>query len=102
MMSTALVPETRTPSSARGSSDTRLEAVSRAHTASSRVTVRVLIAHHQPIVRHGLRAMIASEPDLQVIGETDDGREAVRLARQLRPDVILIDLSITSVDCISA
>jgi two-component system, NarL family, response regulator LiaR len=73
-----------------------------AHAASSRVTVRVLIANHQPIVRHGLWDVIASEPDLQLVGETDDGREAVRLARQLRPDVVLIDLSIPTVDGISA
>jgi DNA-binding NarL/FixJ family response regulator len=46
--------------------------------------------------------VIASEPDLQLVGETDDGREAVRLARQLRPDVVLIDLSIPTVDGISA
>ena len=60
------------------------------------MTLRVLIANHQPIVRHGLRTLIASEPDLQVVGETDDGGEAVRMARQLRPDVVLIDLSIPS------
>ncbi|HZO28656.1 MAG TPA: response regulator transcription factor [Chloroflexota bacterium] len=66
------------------------------------MTVRVLIANHQPIVRYGLWDVIASEPDLQVIGEADDGGEAVRMARQLRPDVVLIDLSITTVDGISA
>jgi DNA-binding NarL/FixJ family response regulator len=66
------------------------------------VAIRVLIANQQPIVRHGLRALIANEPDLQMIGETDDGGEAVRMARQLRPDVVLIDLSITTVDGISA
>jgi two-component system, NarL family, response regulator LiaR len=102
MTSTARAPELRTVSGARGSADTRLEPVPRAHTASSRVTVRVLIASHLPIVRHGLRALLASEPDLQVIGETDDGGEAVRMARQLRPDVVLIDLSIPTVDGISA
>jgi DNA-binding NarL/FixJ family response regulator len=48
--------------------------------ASSRITVRVLIANQQPIVRHGLWDVIASEPDLHVVGETDDGWEAVRLA----------------------
>jgi DNA-binding NarL/FixJ family response regulator len=46
--------------------------------------------------------LIALEPDLQVIGETDDGDEAVRLARRLRPDVVLIDLSISTVNGISA
>jgi DNA-binding NarL/FixJ family response regulator len=85
-----------------GSADTRLELVSPAHPASGRMALRVLIANCQPIVRHGLRALIVREPDLHVIGETDDGGEAVRLARQLRPDVVLIDLSIPSVDGISA
>ena len=102
MTSTAFAPARRTGSDRVGSADTRLELVSRAYTASSRVTLRVLIANHQPIVRHGLRALIANEPDLQVIVETDDGSEAVRLARQLRPDVVLIDLSMPTVDGISA
>jgi two-component system, NarL family, response regulator LiaR len=102
MASTAFAPEIRIASGQRGSSDTGLDLVSRANTASSRVTLRVLIANHQPIVRHGLRALIAHHPDLQAIGETDDGGEAVRLARRLRPDVVLIDLLIPTVDGISA
>jgi len=81
---------------------TGLELVSPARMASSLVTVRVLIANEQPIVTHGLRALIANEPNLQVVGETNDGSEAVRLARQLRPDVVLIDLSIRTMDGISA
>jgi DNA-binding NarL/FixJ family response regulator len=61
-----------------------------------------LIANYQPIVRHGLCALIVGEPDLHIVGETDDGGEAVRLARQLRPDVVVIDLAVPTVDGISA
>jgi DNA-binding NarL/FixJ family response regulator len=53
---------------------------------------RVLIANQQPIVRHGVRALLAAEPDIEVVAETDDGEEAVRLARHFRPDVVLVDL----------
>jgi DNA-binding NarL/FixJ family response regulator len=102
MMSTALAPEILIGEGARGAAGTRLEVVPHTYTATSQVTIRVLIANQQPIVRHGLRALLASEPDLQVIGETDDGGEAVRMARQLRPDVVLIDLSMPTVDGISA
>jgi NarL family two-component system response regulator LiaR len=102
MVGMTFAPELRIASGARASSDTRLDPVSRPNTAVSRVTLRVLIANHQPIVRHGLRVLIANEPDLQTIGETDDGAEAVRMARQLRPDIVLIDLSIPTVNGISA
>jgi DNA-binding NarL/FixJ family response regulator len=101
-MSTAFAPSMPSSAAARGPFGVRLEPLPRAHTATSHDTLRILIANHQPILRHGLRALISSEPDLQVIGETDDGAEAVRLARQLRPNVVLIDLSIPSVDGISA
>jgi DNA-binding NarL/FixJ family response regulator len=66
------------------------------------VAVRVLIASHQPIVRYGLWDVVAREPDLQVVGEADDGREAVHLARRLRPDVVVIDLAMPGLDGISA
>jgi DNA-binding NarL/FixJ family response regulator len=84
------------------SADTRLELVPRAHPASGQLMLRVLIANARPIIRHGLQALMVDEPDLHVIGETDDGGEAVRMARRLRPDVVLIDLSIPTVDGISA
>ena len=101
-MTRAFAPAVRTASDTRLTTDTRPEAVPPTHTARSRVTLRVLIANSQPIVRHGLRDVIARETDLQVVGETDDGREAVRMAQQLRPDVVLIDLSIPSMDGITA
>jgi DNA-binding NarL/FixJ family response regulator len=52
----------------------------------------VLIANQQPIVRHGVRALLASESDVEVVAETGSGVEAVRLARRFRPDVVLVDL----------
>lgn len=74
----------------------------RGRRVDGRATRRVLLAHRQPIVRHGMRALLANHPDLEAIGETDDGDEAVRLARQLRPDVVLIDLAMPTIDGISA
>jgi len=65
------------------------------------VACRVLIANQQPIVRHGLRALLANEPDLEVVREADNGRAAVQLAHELRPDVVVIDL-LTTLDRISA
>ena len=54
--------------------------------------IRILIADDHPVVRDGLRGMLAAEPDLEVVGEAGDGREVVALADSLKPDVILMDL----------
>jgi DNA-binding NarL/FixJ family response regulator len=64
--------------------------------------VRILIANHRPIARDGLRALLTREPDLEIVGETDDGSEAVQLAQRLRPHVVLIDASIPVLDGIAA
>ena len=50
------------------------------------MTIRVLIADDQPIVRSGLTMLLDAQPDIEVVGAVADGREAVRLARALRPD----------------
>jgi two-component system, NarL family, response regulator LiaR len=102
MTSTAFASESRLAFDAQDSPQPSPVSASRAQTESGRGVTRVLIANHQPIVRHGLRALLALESDLEVIGETDDGSEAVRLARRLRPNVVLIDLSIPTVGGIAA
>jgi two-component system, NarL family, response regulator LiaR len=55
-------------------------------------TIRILIADDHAIVREGLRTLVASEPEMELVGEAADGVEAVFKARSLRPDVILMDM----------
>ena len=55
--------------------------------------IRILIADDHAIVRHGLRALFATQPDLEPVGEASDGVEAVQQAAALQPDVILLDLA---------
>ncbi|MFJ9119165.1 response regulator [Streptomyces sp. NPDC102394] len=61
----------------------------------SEKTLRVLIVDDHRVVRAGLRALLEGEPGLDVVAETGDGREAVRLAQRLRPDVVLMDLRLS-------
>ena len=64
--------------------------------------IRVLIADDHPVVRDGLHGMLTSQADIQVVGEAGDGAEAVALAGQLRPDVVLMDLRMPVVDGVVA
>ncbi len=66
------------------------------------MTIRVLIADDDQLVRTGLRMMIETQSDLEVVGEAGDGRQAVDLARQLRPDVVLMDIRMPVLDGIEA
>lgn len=65
-------------------------------------TIRVVIADDERLVRMGLRVVIDAEPDLSVIGEASDGAEVVPLVRQLRPDVVLMDVRMPGIDGIRA
>jgi DNA-binding NarL/FixJ family response regulator len=64
--------------------------------------IRVLIADDQRLVRAGLRMILTSEPDVAVVGEAGDGREAVAEAHRLRPDVVLMDVRMPGTDGIEA
>jgi NarL family two-component system response regulator YdfI len=64
--------------------------------------IRVLIADDHLVVREGLRAILGTAPDLTLVGEAADGAEAVRLAGELSPDVVLMDLRMPGVDGIEA
>jgi len=66
------------------------------------VVIRVLIADDHSVVREGLRVFLGRDPELVVVGEAADGTEAVGLARQLRPDVVLMDLLMPVMDGIAA
>ncbi|GAA1872138.1 response regulator transcription factor [Myceligenerans crystallogenes] len=64
--------------------------------------IRVLVVDDHPVVRSGLIGMLTAEPDLDVVGEAGDGAEAVELARELTPDVVLMDLRMPVLDGVAA
>jgi DNA-binding NarL/FixJ family response regulator len=66
------------------------------------VTIRVLVADDQEIVRAGYIALLDTQPDITVVGSAANGAEAVRLGLELRPDVVLMDVRMPSVDGIEA
>jgi DNA-binding NarL/FixJ family response regulator len=66
------------------------------------MTIRVLVADDQDIVRAGLVMILDAQPDMSVIGEAANGREAITMARELRPDVCLLDIRMPELDGIEA
>ena len=63
---------------------------------------RVVIADDQVLVRGGLRMIVEAQPDMEVVGEAGDGREAVSVVRETRPDVVLMDVRMPVLDGIEA
>ena len=64
--------------------------------------IRVLLADDQTLVRAGFRALLDAQPDVEVVGEADDGEGAVRMAIQFTPDVVLMDIRMPGVDGLEA
>lgn len=64
--------------------------------------IRVLIADDHAVVRHGLRMFLGTDPELEIVGEAGDGAEALQMALQLHPDVVLMDLLMPVMDGIQA
>ena len=64
--------------------------------------VRVLLVDDQTLFRAGLRTLLSTRPEVEVIGEAENGQDAVRLAAQLRPDVVLMDLKMPVLDGVAA
>ena len=66
------------------------------------MSIRVLVADDQPLVRSGFRMVLDERPDLELVGEAADGDEALRLSRELDPDVILMDVRMPNLDGVEA
>src|SRR5512137_156924 len=66
------------------------------------MSIRILIADDHSVVRQGLRMFLGVDPEIEIIGEARDGAEAFKMAQQLQPDVVLMDLLMPGMDGISA
>jgi DNA-binding NarL/FixJ family response regulator len=66
------------------------------------VSIRVAVADDQELVRTGFRVILESEPDIEVVGEAADGREAIEVAHQRAPDVVLMDVRMPHLDGLEA
>jgi len=66
------------------------------------MSIKIILADDHQIVRQGLRMLLASEPDMMVVGESDNGRDTVKLTQALEPDVIIMDISMPDLNGIDA
>ena len=66
------------------------------------MTTRVLLADDHKILRQGLQTLLQNEPDIEVVGQADNGRDAIGLAKELRPDVVIMDVAMPDVSGVGA
>ena len=66
------------------------------------MTTRVLLADDHKILRQGLQTLLQNEPDIEVVGQADNGRDAIELAKELQPDVVIMDVAMPDVSGIEA
>ena len=66
------------------------------------MTVHVVLVDDQPVVRSGLRMILQSEPEIEIVGEAGDGAQAIDLVVELDPDVVLMDIQMPNLDGIEA
>ncbi len=64
--------------------------------------IRLVIVDDHPVVRDGLRGMLESQPDFEVVGEASDGEEAVRITNKVKPEIVLMDLRMPEMDGVTA
>jgi DNA-binding NarL/FixJ family response regulator len=67
-----------------------------------RMSIRVLVVDDQPLIRSGFRMILDERPDLELVGEAEDGAQGLALARELEPDVILMDVRMPNLDGVEA
>ena len=66
------------------------------------MTIRILLADDHPIVREGLAAVLSTQPEFEIVGQANDGAEAVDLASALKPDIVVLDLAMAQLDGVQA
>jgi len=66
------------------------------------MSIRILLAEDETMVREGLRSLLESEPDMEVVGEAGDGRKALEMVRELKPDMVVMDITMPHLNGIDA